>query len=161
MTATATRPSVLHLVDPELVRLRVLLCALRPDAGDPYEPAPEAVEVSAKPMPRAPGDNHGGVPRGVEFGGDRISEVHATPRGLGDVVHELAALPPDAFAVLRWLQLHGSLASGARGLFCDVGVAFAGAAQSAAWDLDVGARREGAYLHGRRLVWAAAGAWGR
>ena len=160
MTAPS-RPSVLHIVDPELVRLRVLLHALRPDAADPYEPAPEAVVTTLHRMPRAPGDNHGGVPRGVLFGTRRASEAEAVPRGLGDVVRELATLPPDAAAVLRWLQLHGSLASGARGLFCDVGVAFADEAQTAAWADDLGARREGAYLHGRRLVWAAEAAWKR
>ena len=75
-------------------------------------------------------------------------------------VRELADLPPDARAVLRWLRRHGSLAEGLRGLYVDVGMAFASVEQSAAW-ADLGARREGAPIHGRRLVLAAATAWGR
>ncbi len=148
--------------DPELARVRLVLADLRPDCPDPLEPP---VDASTAPVPtvtiRDPSASWGGIPRGVGFGSRcaLAAEVAAT-RVLADVVRELADLPPDARAVLRWLRRHGSLAEGLRGLYVDVGMAFASVEQSAAW-ADLGARREGVPVHGRRLVLAAATAWGR
>ena len=43
-------------------------------------------------------------------------------------------------------------------VYVDAGVAFASAEQSESWE-DLGARREGAPAHGRRVVLRAAAAW--
>jgi hypothetical protein len=75
-----------------------------------------------------------------------------------EVVAKIARLPADAGAVLRWLRLHASLAGGLRGMWVDVGMAFASAAQEVAWR-DLTVRRGFAPAHGRRLVLAAATAW--
>jgi hypothetical protein len=65
------------------------------------------------------------------------------------------------------LATHATLAAGLRGLYCDAGGEFASAEQRDAWGLDaeeptaehLGARRDGAYAHGRRMVLAAAAGW--
>lgn len=151
----------LVVIDPDLVRLRGLLVALRPDAANPYEPEGDAPVEPPPVRISDPTASWGGIPRGADVF-ERSSGVLERPaRVLLDVLRELAELPPDARAVLRWLQAHGSLAEGPRGLYCDVGVAFQSDAQAALWARDLGARREGSYAHGRVLVWAAARAWGR
>lgn len=148
--------------DPELARVRLVLADLRPDCPDPLEPPVVEVPFATPPVTiRDPSASWGGVPRGVGFGVDSpVAAAALDGRCYADVVRELADLPADARAVLRWLRVHGSLAEGLRGLYVDAGMAFASAEQSAAW-ADLGARREGAPMHGRRLVLAAATAWGR
>jgi len=149
----------LHSDDPELVRVRRLLTDLRPDCGDPCEPPPdESEEPASSPVTiRDPSANWGGIPRGVAIF-ERSEVTVATGPALVDVLRQLAALAPDEAAVLRWLRRNASLASGLRGLYVDAGVAFASAEQSEAWE-DLGARREGAPAHGRRVVLRAATAW--
>lgn len=148
--------------DPELARVRMLLTDLRPDCPDPLEPPVADAGPTLPPVTiRDPSASWGGVPRGVGFGaGSPMAAVALASRCYADVVRELADLPVDARAVLRWLRTHGTLREGLRGLYVDVGQAFASAEQVEAWR-DLGARREGAAMHGRRLVLAAAGAWGR
>lgn len=158
--------TALHVADPELVRVRRLLADLRPDCANPWEPPVridivESIPVGA--MPRDPTAGWGGIPRGVLNGGgaEEAAALEASRLCLADVRRELAALPPDEAVVLRWVQAHASLgAAGLRGLYFDVGVAFADQTQAAAWQ-DLGARREGAPAWGRRLVLRAAEAWGR
>lgn len=148
--------------DPELARVRMLLTDLRPDCPDPLEPPVADAGPALPPVTiRDPSASWGGVPRGVGFGaGSPLAAAALDGRCYADVVRELADLPADARAVLRWLRAHGTLAEGLRGLYVDAGLAFASAEQSEAWR-DLGARREGAPMHGRRLVLAAATAWGR
>lgn len=156
--APDTGRRVLRPADPDEMRVRALLIALRPDAADPCARPPDE-HVPSTPVHIAdPSAAWGGIPAGVEL--FETPEPVRPPRTLADVTRELAALPPDARAVLRWVQLHGHLDAGPRGLFCDVGIAFQSEAQAEAWR-DLGARREGAYLLGRHLVWSAAKAWGR
>lgn len=145
--------------DPELVRVRRLLTDLRPDCGDPCEPPPDESEApEASPVTiRDPSASWGGIPRGVAIF-ERSEVTVAAGPALVDVLRQLAALAPDEAAVLHWLRRHASLASGLRGLYVDAGVAFASAEQSEAWE-DLGARREGAPAHGRRVVLRAAAAW--
>lgn len=152
--ARALRPD-----DPELVRVRRLLADLRPDCGDTTVPPPaESEEVTGAPVTiRDPSASWGGIPRGVAIF-ERSEVTVATGPALVDVLRQLAALAPDEAAVLRWLRRYASLASGLRGLYVDAGVAFASAEQSEAWE-DLGARREGAPAHGRRVVLRAATAW--
>jgi hypothetical protein len=148
-TTTATE-------DREATRVRVLLAGLRPDYPDPLEPMPDApAQVMAIKAPsRAPWDVD--LPRGLS--------AMPMPTGAGDgapeVLARIATLPPDAAAVLRWLRRHASLSQGLRGLWVDVGEAFASAAQREAWK-DLTVRRGFAPAHGRRIALAAADAWER
>lgn len=153
-----------HVEDPELARVRSLLAALRPDCPNPWEPPPRHDLVEAIPagaMPRDSSEDWGGIPRGLlSEGAEEAAAVEASRRCVAEVLAELRALPPDAAAVLRWLREHATLGAGMRGLYADVGLAFADEAQAAAWG-DLGARREGAPAWGRKLVLRAADAWGR
>lgn len=152
--------TALHVDDPELVRVRGLLADLRPDAADPWAAMPSNL-APAGAMPRDPSASWGGIPRGLLTGGaEEAAVAEASQRCVAEVLAELQALPADAAAVLRWLREHATLAAGLRGLYADVGVAFASDDQAAAWR-DLGARREGAPAWGRRLVLRAAEAWGR
>ena len=149
--------------DPELARIRTLLAALRPDCADPMEPPPRVADI---PVPTVrisdPSASWGGIPRGLASGlGAMLARAEEMQsRCAADVLREIAALPPDAAAVLRWMRAHATLRDGARGLYVEAGMHFAGAAQTAAWR-DLGARRIGAPAHGRRLVLRAADAWDR
>jgi hypothetical protein len=147
--------------DPELARVRTLLAALRPDYPDAWEPMPKAppqtVAVRAGGG-RAPWDVD--LPRGLgsSVGAQLAAAEALSPRAASAVMERIRALPPDAAAVLRWLRTHASLSAGLRGLWHDVGMAFASAAQEAAWE-DLTVRRGFAPAHGRRLVLRAAEAW--
>lgn len=154
--------TALHVDDPELVRVRRLLADLRPDCADPWSPPAAPVEVTpVGAMPRDPSASWGGLPRGMlHDGAEEAAAAEASRRCVAQVLAELAALPADAAAVLRWCREHATLSAGLRGLYADAGVAFADEAQAAAW-ADLGARREGAPAWGRRLVLRAAEAWGR
>jgi hypothetical protein len=156
-TATALRAE-----DPELARVRTLLAALRPDYPDPWEPMPAAPPVAHLRVAhtRAPWDVD--LPRGLVSGmGAALARAEASQvEGAAEVLARIGALPTDAAAVLRWMRRHASLASGLRGLWVDAGMAFASAAQEAAWR-DLSVRRGFAPAHGRRLVLAACAAWER
>lgn len=151
----AARPAA---EDPELVRVRALVFALRPDAPDPMQPPP--VERTETPAPylrtgdgAPPWDR---LPRGLGSG-----PLAAADPGTDRREHVLAAivsLPPDAAAVCRWLRTSATFAQGLRGLYVDVGLAFASEDQRTAW-VDLTARRLGAASHGRALVLAAERAW--
>lgn len=146
--------------DAELTRVRVLLADLRPDHADPWEPAPKPEDGPALTIRvRDPQAAWGGIPRGLASPmGAQLAAAEAASRCAADVLREISALRPDAAAVLRWLRREASLGQGLRGLWCDVGMAFASAAQTAAWE-DLTVRRGFAPAHGRRLVLAAATAW--
>lgn len=149
--------------DPELVRVQVLLADLRPDLSNPLEPPPREQATSHAPIVRVASDSWGGLPRGFGSGGlgaqlDAAAAMQL--RTLVDVRAKLDAMPPDARAVLSWLRSHATLAAGLRGLYVDVGLAFASAEQSALWERNLTARRDGAHAHGRHLVLGAATVWG-
>lgn len=152
--------TALRAVDPELDRVRTVLCALRPDHPDPWEPMPppEAVTHVRAAHTRAPWDVD--LPRGLVSGlGAALERAEASQVvGAAEVLARIAALPADAAAVLRWMRSHASLASGIRGLWVDAGMAFASSAQAAAW-ADLTVRRAFAPQHGRRLVLKACEAW--
>lgn len=141
----------------ELARVRTLLYELRPDCPDPCYPPPREAPTSAAPRIRDPMANWGGLPAGYgggwRFGGAGVSAA--------DVMARIAALPADAAAICRWLRAHALLVDGAlRGLYVDLGTAFADAAQAELWARDLTARRDGAHHAGRTLVLAAIRAWG-
>jgi hypothetical protein len=157
-TATALRAE-----DPELSRVRTLLAALRPDYPSPWEPLARGEDAPTLPrvrQERAPWDRD--IPAGLRSSmGAALDAADALTVDRGaEVVARIDALPADAGAVLRWLRLHASLAGGLRGLWVDVGMAFASAAQESAWR-DLTVRRGFAPAHGRRLVLAACEAWER
>ena len=157
-TATALRAE-----DPELARVRTLLAALRPDYPSPWEPLARGEDAPTLPrvrQERAPWDRD--IPAGLRSSmGAALDAADALTVDRGaEVVSRIARLPADAGAVLRWLRLHASLAGGLRGLWVDAGMAFASAAQEAAWR-DLSVRRGFAPAHGRRLVLAACEAWER
>lgn len=146
--------------DAELTRVRVLLAELRPDHPDPWEPMPLATDAPvATVRVRDPQAAWGGIPRGLASPmGAQLAAAERATRCAADVLAEIAALRPDAAAVLRWLRRNATLAKGLRGLWVDVGEAFASAAQEAAWQ-DLTVKRGFAPAHGRRMVLAAATAW--
>lgn len=152
--------TALRAVDPELDRVRTVLCALRPDHPDPWEPMPppEAVTHVRAAHTRAPWDVD--LPRGIASGlGAALAHAEASQVvSAAEVLARIAGLPTDAAAVLRWMRSHASLASGIRGLWVDAGMAFASSAQATAW-ADLTVRRAFAPQHGRRLVLAACEAW--
>lgn len=154
--------AALRAEEPEVARIRRVLADLRPDCADPMEPPVEAarvVEVRIRET-RAPWDVD--LPRGLAsgIGAQLAAAQELASRCVADVLREVAALPPDAAAVLRWMRAHATLSAGVRGLYVDAGEQFAGAAQRAAW-ADLTARRVGAPQHGRRIVTRACEAWER
>lgn len=147
--------------DAEAQRIRTLLCALRPDHPDPYEPMPAAGTTTGmmRVAPsRAPWDLD--APRGFGAPTGAMLDAAAASRtaGAAEVLARIAALPADAAAVLRWVRREASLAKGLRGLWHDAGMHFASAEQERAW-ADLTLRRGFAPAHGRRLVLEAARAW--
>lgn len=151
----AARPAT---EDPELVRVRAFVFALRPDAPDPMAPPPMERQETSAPYHRvesAPAWDR--LPRGL---GSTSLGIESDPRveRRGHVLGAIAGLPPDAAAVCRWLRASATFAQGLRGLYVDVGLAFASEEQRAAWE-NLTARRTGAAAHGRALVLAAERAW--
>ncbi len=152
--------TALRAPDPELERVRTVLCALRPDHPDPWEPMPAAPPVAHLHVAhtRAPWDVD--LPRGLVSGlGAALARAESLQvESAAEVLARIGAMPADAACVLRWMRRHASLASGIRGLWVDAGMAFASAAQATAWE-DLTVRRAFAPQHGRHLVLAACAAW--
>lgn len=149
--------------DAEAQRIRTLLCALRPDYPDPYEPMPaggQTTGIMRVSPSRAPWDIDAPRGFGAPAGAMLDAAAQARTAGAAEVMARIAALPADAAAVLRWVRREASLAKGLRGLWHDAGMHFASAEQTAAW-ADLTVRRGFAPAHGRRLVLAAATAWER
>lgn len=151
----AARPAA---EDPELVRVRALVFALRPDAPDPLCPPPVERQETPAPYLRTgdgapPWDR---LPKGLGSGPLAVADPGTDRRE--HVLAAIASLPPDAAAVCRWLRASATFAQGLRGLYVDVGIAFASEDQRTAW-VDLTARRLGAASHGRALVLAAERAW--
>lgn len=168
--------------DPDLVRLRRLLAALRPEAVDPMEPLPREMVTCHAPTVRDPMASWGGTPKGF---GASTREFAASTAGAAEVLAQVDMLPAPAPTVLRWVRecgdghprgadgrrLHGaavtdaSLRAVVRSACVDLAADLARA--DGPWFVgielpaDIGARREAAYLVGRRLLWGAAGAWGK
>lgn len=140
--------------DPVQVRLQVLLAALRPDCADPMEPPVAAVPTCHAPAVRDPMAGWGGLPPGMGRG---HQEAQRGALSAADVLAEVDELPQPAPAVLRWLRGHARAVEGERGVAVSLALAF-GAVDATG---NLGARREAAYVVGRRLLWGAAAAWGK
>lgn len=174
-------PAGLRADDPDLARLRCLLAALRPEAVDPMEPPAATLPTCHAPAPRDPTASWGGIPRG--FGAPTPQPHDAA--GAAEVLAQVGELPAPSPTVLRWLRergdghprgpdgrrLHGEAVTDAalravvRRACVDLACALADPAGpwhgGLALPDDLGARREAAYLLGRRLLWGAASAWGK
>lgn len=142
--------------DPELSRLRVLLAALRPDCADPMEPPTTEPLPCHVPAPRDSMAGWGDLPRG--YGRSQGSgESLEGDRSVSGILEAVDALPAPAGAVLRWLRGNARASDGVRG----VAVSLALAMGVDLPDGNLGARRDAAYVAGRRLLWGAAAAWGK
>lgn len=152
---------------PELVRVRGLLCALRPDpkgtplGWGPYERPPVAEEphlgalaarIRVQTSPAVPSilpgafASRAGVTAGVLAAG-RVKEV---------TLHD-----PAARETLFWLQRHGTLETGIAGLYLAAAHALAVAAEQRRWASHkaLRLRQEAARVAGRRRVLRAADVW--
>lgn len=157
-------------IDPELVRVRRLLADLRPDCHDPLVPPLDgSTDLPPPPPMRLAGeDDWDDLPRALVLGGINASEYTLAEQraSVAAVLASLDGLDAVHAATLRWARDHATLGDGLRGLYFDAGVwaAARGLAPDgtlATWQRDLGARREGAPALGRRVLLAAAGAWGR
>lgn len=144
------------------VRVRSLLCELRPDASGPLGWSPlgsptgaygsgwvtaERVQVSVEVPAILPGAFRSDAPRspGAEVA-DRIAGM--------------AREHPDEAAALGWLQRTGSLAEGLRGLYLAAALALAPERTREAWKAMAEPHRMPARLgYGARRVEAAAAMW--
>lgn len=151
----------------EYDRLRTLLFELRPDFPDYLAPLPPARTMLATVRVRDPMAGWGDIPRALGREATALMSSAVDSRG-ARVLAAVRALAPDAAAVLRFLRAFGELPPpppappmpSPRGLYYDVGVAFAGVVQLERWATDLMAKRDGAYHGGRQFVFAAARALG-
>lgn len=149
--------------DAELVRVRRLLCELRPDrpgeplGWGPYSDAPREVvsplgalagrirvQTSADPSP---------IPRDYGSGGARST------RGAEVAARIRCLIDRDAAVALEWLQRHGTLARGLGELYRAVGQALATPEQRERWGVSRAAALDGPRVVGRRRVTEAARVW--
>lgn len=169
MTTEPLPPAARREEDAELVRVRGLLCELRPDptgplGWGPYDEAPppppevtdegrsipgplaSRVRVQTSPDPSPiPKDAFGG--RAPLSGGRRVAErIH----GLSD---------RESARTLNWLQRHGTLARGLGELYRAVGQALATTEQRERWKASTAAALDGPRVVGRRRVSEAARVW--
>ena len=158
-TATAPPERVTTVEDPELVRVRGLLYALRPERTGPLGGSPEAPPTGdCEPSPRRivvqGGSSHGGLPAGLFATAPRSPTLAVTER-LVAIEREL----PGEARTLRWLRVYGALDRGLVALYRQAGLILATADQREAWKASDAARREGPRVAGRELVLAAADVW--
>ena len=145
--------------DPDLVRVRGLLYALRPEREGPLGGTPDALPtVDAQPSPRRivvqGGGGGSGLPAGLFAAAPRSPTLAVTER-----LCELDGAHPAEARTLRWLRHHGELRSGLVALYRAAGLALADARQRDGWGSTDTGRREGPRVTGRELVLAAADVW--
>lgn len=151
---------------PELVRVRALLYALRPDprgaplGWGPHEkpPATEeprmgalAARIRVQTSPEVPAILPGAFASraGVTAGTRAVARIAA-----------LAQVDPEAGQALGWLQRHGTLADGLGALYESAALALADAETREGWSaLDPARRAPARRGYGRRRVLGAAERW--
>lgn len=144
--------------DPELVEVRCLLAALRPDRDGPLGWAPDGHppphQGSAAPVAVQAVTPGGDVPRGAFQG-----TPSRTPGTLArERVETLATTHPQAAVALSWLQAHGTLAGGLGALYAAAGAALATRSERERWTTpELG--RLGARAVGRARVTLARAVW--
>lgn len=147
--------------DPDEVRVRRLLCELRPDASGPLGWGPCDEVPSQEPTRALP-------PVRVDGGGGRGGDVPvgAFTRRVGasagteawERVQRLRATAPEAGEALAYLQTRGTLARGLVALLGDLGAAVATDAERRRWTTPR-ACVEGPRVVGRARVALACAAW--
>ena len=149
--------------DAETVRVRCLLCELRPDLpheplgwGPMAEPPREVVsplgalanrirvQTSADPSP---------IPKDYGAGNATITSGTAVAARIRRMIDR------DVAVTLEWLQRHGTLARGLGELYRAVGQALATAEQRERWKATKAAALDGPRVVGRRRVTEAARMW--
>ncbi|MDO9016663.1 MAG: hypothetical protein Q8S73_43045 [Deltaproteobacteria bacterium] len=148
-----SRPGrVTSVEDAELVRVRRLLCDLRPDRGGPLGWAPDG-------QPPAPGGSNWTPVLRVQTSPDVPSIL---PGAFASQAPESRAPRLDPDSTLGWLQRHGTLAAGLRALYALCAEARAPVDVRARWAALPGRERlAGVVVYGRKLVLAAMAEWWR
>ena len=144
--------------EPELVEVRCLLAARRPDRdgplGWPPDGHPPPHQGSPAPVVVQTGTGGGDVPRGAFQG--------TPPRSAGTLVRErierLVVDHPLEAVTLSWLQAHGTLAAGLGALYDALGQAVATREERERWARPE-IRRLGARAVGRARVRRAMALW--
>lgn len=150
-----------HTEDDELVRVRRLLCELRPDRGGPLgwaaDGAPPAAGGSAwTPMLRVQTSVE--VPAILPGAFQSTSPVSAAP----DLDRGFPGMPDDIRATLRWCQRSGTLMEGLRAFYaaCALSREVSTQEQRDAWTaMPEGVRPAARVVYGRKRVTGAMAAW--
>lgn len=141
-----------HTEDDELVRVRRLLCELRPDRGGPLGWGPDGAPPAA-----------GGSAWTPVLRVQTSVEVPAIlPGAFASQARESTAPRLDPSSVLGWLQRHGTLSAGLRALYADCAEAMAPAEVRVKWKALAPRDVLGAaVVYGRKLVLKAMAEWWR
>lgn len=141
-----------HTEDAELVRVRQLLCELRPDRGGPLGWAADGAPPAA-----------GGSAWTPALRVQTSVEVPAIlPGAFASQARESRAPRLDPATTLGWLQRHGTLSAGLRALYADCAEAMAPAEVRAKWKTLAPRDVLGAaVVYGRKRVLAAMAEWWR
>lgn len=153
--------------DPERVKVRDLLAALRPERQGPFSwgPYETSADVAVAPEPprvHVSGGGSGGLWDWNGGGTPRLPEQPRARSALELVAERIAIIAcakPEAARTLRWLQLGGTLKEGLSALYRTTGEALVDEATRARWAAKPASRAEGARVLGRRVVLAAESAW--
>lgn len=151
---------------PELVRVRALLYALRPDprgtplGWGPYERAPVTEEPRLGALAaRIRVQTSTPVPTILPGAFASRAGVTAGTRA-AEGIALLGRRDPEAGEALLWLQRHGTLVAGLAGLYATAALALADAETREGWAvLDPPRRAPAQRGYGRRRVLLAADAW--
>lgn len=151
-SSTAPVARLTHTEDDELVRVRRLLCELRPDRGGPLGWAADGAPPAA-----------GGSAWTPTLRVQTSVEVPAIlPGAFASQARESTAPRLDPSSVLGWLQRHGTLSAGLRALYADCAKACASADARGRWEaLAARAQHPAMVVHGRKLVISAMAEWWR
>ena len=165
-TMAALRPSAVppvarltHVEDGELVRVRRLLCELRPDKGGPLGwaadgQAPAALGSNWTPALRVQTSVE--VPAILPGAFATAAPASRAP----DLDRGFPGMPEDVRATLRWCQRTGTIARGLRAFYADAAQALAPTETRAAWKALPAALQVAAVPgYGRKRVAEAMAAW--
>lgn len=162
--APSTTPPVArltHVEDAELVRVRRLLCELRPDKGGPLGWAADGAAPVGGGSAWTPALR---VQTSVEVPAILPGAFASTPQAsrAPDLDHGYPAMPDDVRATLRWCQRAGTLAEGLRALYtaCALSRMVSTAEERDAWTaLPEGVRPAARVVYGRKRVMGALAWW--
>lgn len=151
-SSTAPVARLTHTEDDELVRVRRLLCELRPDRGGP-------LGWAADGAPPAAGGSAWTPTLRVQTSVDVPAIL---PGAFASQAQESRAPRLDPATTLGWLQRHGTLSAGLRALYADCAEAMAPAEVRAKWKTLAPRDVLGAaVVYGRKRVLAAMAEWWR